>query len=126
MNLQQFFNTKAASITLAIIVAVMVWWNIDALTKLNNANKRQSTYQEYQAKKDSITTPLILNSLPKKTPYWSISYDIDVTGQKTTLKIFTRSPHYRYEAYKYLTDIDPEVALKFKIDFINHENEVEE
>lgn len=126
LDYKQIFANKITAAVLLAILLVCGWWVYNSATKLSSSNQRKQELEEYQEKKEDITTPLLNNMVPKRTPYWSISYDTDVDGGKTVLKIYSRSPHYRYRAFEYLRGIDPEVALKYQIKFMDYKSQVGE
>lgn len=125
MDYKQVFSHKFTTIGLSILLVICLAWVVNAQLKLNKANQRKQEAEEYVAKKEEITTPILNSMIPKRTPYWSISYDVNVDGGKTVLKIYSKSPHYRYKAFDYLRKIDPEVALKYQIKFMDYKSEVE-
>ena len=96
MDFRSIFSSKITTIILSILLCISILWIFDSY-----------------------------NKLPKKTPYWSISYDINIKGEKTILKIYSKSPYYRFKAFEFLRNIDPEVALKYKIKFMDYKSEAE-
>ena len=66
-------------------MCISILWIFDSYNKLGRANQRQAQVKEYEEQKNKITTPILNSLIPKKTPYWSISYDINIKGEKTIL-----------------------------------------
>jgi hypothetical protein cdivTM7_00219 len=125
MDFRSILSSKITTIVLSILLCISILWIFDSYNKLGRANQRQAQVKEYEEQKSKITTPILNSLIPKKTPYWSISYDINIKGEKTTLKIYSKSPHYRFKAFEFLRNIDPEVALKYKIKFMDYKSEAE-
>ena len=82
-------------------MCISILWIFDSYNKLGRANQRQAQVKEYEEQKSKITTPILNSLIPKKTPYWSI------------------------KAFEFLRNIDPEVALKYKIKFMDYKSEAE-
>ena len=102
MDFRSIFSSKITTIILSILLCISILWIFDSYNKLGRANQRQAQVKD-----------------------WSISYDINIKGEKTILKIYSKSPYYRFKAFEFLRNIDPEVALKYKIKFMDYKSEAE-
>lgn len=122
---QTLFTGKKITLALAIctiILGVMLLFVQSRNSEIHRNAKEVRTLEE---KKTASHTPLV-SILPKRTPFWSISYQIHEDKQETSLLIFSRSPYHRYQAFRFLQSRDPEVTLKYRIVFVNYESPVGE
>lgn len=125
MNYREFLSNQILTLALGIaIVGSLAWLWFSQSVVVQKERQSQEAVQALKRRKES-STPLIY-MLPVKNPFWSISYSIDEAEKVTTLTIFSRSPHYRYQAFKFLVNKDPEVTLKYKIRFAYYQNPIEE
>lgn len=117
--MNQFFTSLLKSkkvFSLLIIIGIMLVGYI-AWVSINTTRTKSSseTYIEHQ-QKFTENNPLVKH-IPYKTPFYSISYD--TVGDSIEIKVFTPSPHYRYEALQYMMFYDQEVTLKYNIVFVD-------
>lgn len=118
---QALLKDKKVTLTLAICIVILGIGLLFAQSRNRDIRQSAEEVNILEKKKEASHTPLI-SILPKRTPFWSISYQIHEEKQETNLLIFSKSPHYRYQAIRFLQMHDPEVTLKYRIVFVNYES----
>lgn len=118
------YNIATRKATGAILLSlVLLLAAVFVLLKMQQY-QREAVVSKFVTEKKQIEGPLAPH-LTKKTPFWSLSYDTDLEKKQTTIKVFSKSPYHRYQAYKFLRSKDPDFLLKYRIIFVNHTTEME-
>lgn len=116
-TIKKLFQSKTTTyVTVAIVIATIAYLAVTGYGILTNSRDSTSITQ-YNATFEENNS--IVTSLPYKTPFYSISYDRHGTDP-VTIKIFTESPYYRYQAIQYLTKYDQEVTVNHPIVFVDY------
>lgn len=81
---------------------------------------RQSTQQVQETNTDFNTANPIIKHIPYRNSFYSISYDRLTESNSIKIKVFSKSPYYRYQALDYLLKYDQMVTIKYEIEFVDY------
>lgn len=87
---------------------------------------RQSTQEVQSLNTDFNTSNPIIKYIPYRNSFYSISYDRLSESNSIKIKIFSKSPYYRYQALDYLLKYDQMVTIKYEIEFIDYVSPLQE
>lgn len=118
------YNVATRKATSVVLILIILLFAVVFIQLKLQQSQRESVASKFVVEKKQVEGPLVPH-LTKKTPFWSLSYDTDLEKKQTTIKVFSKSPYHRYQAYKFLHSKDPDFLLKYRIIFVNHATETE-
>lgn len=111
-------NKKTTYVVAVMLIVIAIYIAITGYTLLTDSRSSSQTTQHNETFDQNNS---IVGALPYKTPFYSISYDRN-GSDPVTIKIFTISPYYRYQAVRYLTQHDQEVTVNHRIVFVDYKS----